>query len=178
MTDTTILALPAVVAVNPGDALPTDQTDGVTRKITVGQIAAGVAAGLATVASSGSYADLANLPTSTTITGALPAGNNTIGRASLPVGTGAAASGATTIAQASTYQTLFAAGSITNGAFVQNPASNTSVLSIDITGATGGTLLSTSEDLAPGQSWSTAFSPTNAITVLSPALIQFRAGRF
>ena len=108
----------------------------------------------------------------------LPAGTNTIGRTALPTGTGAAASGAATITTANTYQTLFGAGTITNGCYIQNPSSSVT-LYVDFSGATGTTLASTSEAVLPGGSAACAFVPTNAITVYantaSSAII---AGRF
>ena len=96
----------------------------------------------------------------------------------LPHGVGTAPSGPTTIATPGTYQTLFAAGTIHAGAYVQNPPANRSFLYVDTAGATGSTLASTSQQIAPGQVWSIAFLPSNDVTVFSPDPISFIAGTY
>lgn len=96
----------------------------------------------------------------------------------LPHGAGTAPTGPTTIVQPGAYQELFAAGSIHHGCYIQNPPVNRSWLYVDTTGATGTTLLSTSQQIAPGQVWSIGFLPSNAVTVLSPDPISFIAGTY
>jgi hypothetical protein len=91
---------------------------------------------------------------------------------------GSAPSHSTTIAAANTYQTLFNANEIVHGAYIQNPATNAATLYVDFTGATGTTLQSTSEALAPGASIAIGASYSNAITVFSSSTITFVAGKY
>lgn len=115
---------------------------------------------------------------SSSVAGPLPAGGNVIGRIAPPTATGAAPPGTNLIQAASTYQVAFAAGSLLNGGFIQNPANSGATLSVDIAGATGTALQPTSQDIMPGETWALAFSPTNAVTVFSTALISFRSGQW
>lgn len=93
-----------------------------------------------------------------------------------PVATGAAASGALTIATAGTYQVLFAAGTMKNGAFIQVPATASVGLYVDIAGATGSTLAGTSQLISSGGEWVSPVAFTNAVTVRATAVISFQAG--
>ncbi len=115
---------------------------------------------------------MVNYPNTQSVTGAIPV------TTTLPSGTGSAPSGSTTIATASTYQTLFSAGSIINGAYIQNPSTNSVPLYVDWAGTTGTTLSTTAQQLLPGASVNITFRPTNAVTVFATSTISFIAGKF
>ena len=71
------------------------------------------------------------------------------------------------ITTAGTYQTAFAAGSITNGAyFVNTDSTNTGeTLWVDLTGATGTTLSNAAVPVPAGGLYELPMAPTNAVTV-------------
>ena len=126
-----------------------------------------------------SLASLPALATGSNTIGAinLNTGTNSIGRVR-PASSAGVAGSSTTIAAASTYQTLFTAGAVGNGFYVQNPSTNSVPLYVDPTGQTGTTLKTTSIQLAPGQIWVCPFAPTAAVTVFATSAISFIAGGF
>ncbi|APH54836.1 putative exported protein [Granulibacter bethesdensis] len=97
--------------------------------------------------------------------------------AGVPVSATGSAAASSSIA-AGSYQTVFAAGSITRGCSVQNPASNTVSLWVDFTGATGSSRVSTSVEVTPGASVRCDFVPTGAVTVFSASPLSFNALRW
>ncbi len=65
------------------------------------------------------------------------------------------------------FQVAFPAGSITHGAFLQNPRSATESLFVDHCGDLGAVSSACVEELAPGQDWETrpGLVPSTAVTV-------------
>ncbi|AHJ63434.1 putative exported protein [Granulibacter bethesdensis] len=79
---------------------------------------------------------------------------------------------------AGSYQTVFAAGSITRGCSVQNPSGNTVSLWVDFAGATGASRAATSVEVVPGASIRCDFVPTGAVTAFAASSLNFNALRW
>ena len=99
-----------------------------------------------------------NPPNQQSSTGALPI----VAPSTTPVG-----GAVTTIASGGTAVTVFAAGAIQNVADIQNPATATETLYVDITGATAAAGSGTAFGLAPGQSYRISAPIATAVSAVA-----------